>query len=166
MAGKVLLKVSVGRRLFLLVALQTTIAVLLVTTALRYLSEIKDDSQYMYRFQLLSVADLGQAHRHASMLQTLTRPDAAKLGYHAPPGAVADLVQELESFAHRYRTQWETAEGTSSDAVRFRREVLHLGMSDLIEKEKNAINRFEESIRGLRDERDNGSIDVADEIRE
>src|SRR5262245_58110798 len=85
MAGNVLLKVSVGRRLFLLVALQTAIAVLLVITAWRYLSEIAADTEYMYRFQLLTIADLGQAHRHAAMLQTLTRPDAAKLGYQAPP---------------------------------------------------------------------------------
>jgi len=165
MAGNVLLKVSVGRRLFLLVALQTAIAVLLVATALNYLSEIADDTQYMYRFQLLSVADLGQAHRHAAMLQTLTRPDAAKLGYQAPPAMIANLVQELGGFDHRYRTKWQTAEGTSSDAVRFRGEILQLGMSDLIEKEKSAIKRFEQSIRGLREEKDNGSIDVTDEIR-
>src|SRR5262245_33949088 len=135
MAGKVLLKVSVGRRLFLLVALQTAIAVLLVATAMKYLANIADDTQYMYRFQLLSVADLGQAHRHAAILETLTRPDAAKLGYQAPLGVIAGLVQKLEGFDQRYRTQWQTAEGTSSDAVDFRSEVLDLGMSDLIEKE-------------------------------
>jgi signal transduction histidine kinase len=165
MAGKVLLKVSVGRRLFLLVALQTAIAVLLVVTAWRYLSRIAADTQHMYRFQLLSIADLGQAHRHAAMLQTLTRPDAAKLGYQAPPGVIANLVTELEGFDHRYRAQWQTAEGTSSDAVRFRSEVLEAGRSDLIEKEKRAIKRVEGSIRGLSEDKDNGSIAVADEIR-
>ena len=95
MAGNVLLKVSVGRRLFLLVAMQTAIAAVLVVTAMRYLSEIADDTQYMYRFQLLSIADLGQAQRHAAILQTLTRPDAAQLGYAAPPALIANLVQEL-----------------------------------------------------------------------
>jgi signal transduction histidine kinase len=161
----VLLKVSVGHRLFLLVALQTLIAVLLVTTAMKYLSEIAADTQYMYRFKVLSIADLGQAHRHAAMLQTLTRPDAAKLGYRAPPGVIADLVQELEDFDHRYRTQWQTAEGTSSDAITFRRDVLQLGMSDVIEKEKSALRRLEESIRGLREEKDNRSDAVSEEIR-
>jgi Osmosensitive K+ channel histidine kinase len=165
MAGNVLLKVSVGRRLFLLVAMQTAIAAVLVVTAMRYLSEIADDTQYMYRFQLLSIADLGQAQRHAAILQTLTRPDAAQLGYAAPPALIANLVQELGGFDQRYRTQWQTAEGTSRDAVRFRSEILDLGMSDLIEKEKSAIRRFEESVRGLTD-KDTGSVDTTDEIRE
>ena len=159
-----LLKVSVGHRLFLLVALQTTIAVLLVTTAMKYLSEITADTQYMYRSKVLSIADLGQAHRHAAILQTLTRPDAAKLGYQTPPGVITDLVHELEDFDHRYRTQWQTAEGANRDAMKFRSEVLQLGMADVIEKERSAIERFEESIRGLRDEKDNGSV-VAEEIR-
>src|SRR5262245_19279746 len=74
----VLLKVSVGHRLFLLVALQTTIATLLVMTAMKYLSSIAADNQYMYRFQLLSVADLGKAQEQAAMLQTLTRPDVSE----------------------------------------------------------------------------------------
>ena len=43
--------------------------------------------------KVLSIADLGHAHRHAAMLQTLTRPDAAKLGYEAPPAMIAGLVQ-------------------------------------------------------------------------
>ena len=165
MAGKVLLKVSVGHRLFVLVALQTTIAVLLVATAMKYLSRIAADTQHMYQSKVLSIADLGHAHRHAALLQTLTRPDAAKLGYQAPPAEIADLVQQLESFDDRYRNQWQTAEGTSSDAIRFRGDILQLGMSDVIEKEKSAIKRFEESIRSLRGENDNGSIVVTDEIR-
>ena len=165
MAGTVLLKVSVGHRLFLLVALQTAIAVLLVTTAVTSLSRIAADTQHMYRSKVLSIADLGHAHRHAAMLQTLTRPDAAKLGYLAPPGAIADLVQELEGFQHRYRTQWQTAEGASSDAMRFRHDVLQLGMSDVLEKEKGAMKRFEESIRGLREANDYRSIAATDEIR-
>src|SRR5262249_28847254 len=77
---EVLLKVSVGHRLFLLVALQTTIATWLVVTAMKYVSEIAEDTQYMYRFQLLSLTDLGKAQEYAAMLQTFTRPDAASLG--------------------------------------------------------------------------------------
>jgi signal transduction histidine kinase len=120
----------------------------------------------MYRFKVLSIADLGHAHRYAAMLQTLTRPDAAKLGYHAPPGVIDDLVQKLEEFYERYRTQWQTAEGTGSDAVRFRHALLQLGMSDIIEKEKSALERFGDAIRGLREEEDNhSSVAVPEEIR-
>jgi signal transduction histidine kinase len=162
--AQVLLKVSVGHRLFLLVVLQTAIATLLVITAMKYLSEIVGDSQYMYRFQLLSIADLGRAQQDAAMLQTLTRPDAPQLGYGAPLTMIAGLVRQLGDFKDRYRTQWETAEGTSSDAINFRRELLQLRRSDLIEKEKHAIEHFEESVRPFRDNSESSGIAI-DEIR-
>jgi signal transduction histidine kinase len=148
----VLLKVSVGHRLFLLVALQTAIATVLVITALKYVREMAADTQYMYRFQLLSLADLGKAQENAATLQTLTRPDAADLGYRAPRAMISDLIGELEEFDNRYRTQWQVAEGTSDDAKNFRRELAQVGESSLIEKEKRVMEYFEDSIRGLREE--------------
>jgi signal transduction histidine kinase len=160
----VLLKVSVGHRLFLLVALQTAIATVLVITALKYVREIAADTQYMYRFQLLSLADLGKAQENAATLQTLTRPDAADLGYRAPRAMISDLIGELEEFDNRYRTQWQVAEGTSNDAKNFRRELAHAGESSLIEKEKHVMEYFEDSIRSLKEE-DQSYIVSTDEIR-
>jgi signal transduction histidine kinase len=147
----VLLKVSVGRRLFLLVALQTAIAALLVITAMKYLGEMSAASQFMYRFELLSIADLGKAQEDAAMLQTLTRPDASSLGYRAPPTMIAQLILYLWEFDHRYRTQLETFEGTSREATIFRERLLQLGRSDLLEKEKRALQYFEETLRSLGD---------------
>jgi signal transduction histidine kinase len=160
----VLLKLSVGRRLFLLVALQTAIATVLVITALKYVREIAADTQYMYQFQLLSLADLGKAQENAATLQTLTRPDAADLGYRAPRAMIAGLIGELEEFDSRYRTKWEVAEGTSNDAENFRRELVRAGESALIEKEKRVMKYFDHSLRGLREE-DQSSIVSTDEIR-
>jgi signal transduction histidine kinase len=91
------LRVSVGRRLFVLVALQTAIALLLIATALKYLSRLAADTQHMYQSKVLSIADLGEAHRQAAMLQTLTRPDAAKLGYQAPPEVIAEIANQQVS---------------------------------------------------------------------
>lgn len=158
-----LVKVSVGHRLFLLVALQTAIATCLVVTAMRYVSKIAEDSQYMYRFQLLSLADLGKAQEDAAELQTFTRPDAANLGYRAPPAMIAGLVGQLDEFEDRYRTQWQTAEGTSDDAKNFRRELVRTGQSSLIEKEKRDIQYFENSLRSLREEEES-SLTPAGEI--
>src|SRR5215475_9171332 len=162
--GKVLLKLSVGHRLFLLVALQTAIATVLVITALKYVREMAADTQYMYQFQLLSLADLGKAQENAATLQTLTRPDAADLGYRAPRAIISDLIAELEEFDNRYRTKWQVAEGTSDDAKFFRRELVQAGESSLIEREKRVLEYFENSIRGLREE-DQSSIVSTDEIR-
>jgi signal transduction histidine kinase len=131
---------------------------------MKYVSEIAEDTEYMYRFQLLSLADLGKAQENAATLQTFTRPDAAILGYRAPSAMIASLVGQLEAFDDRYRTQWQTAEGTSDDARNFRRELVQAGKSSLIEKEKRLIKYFENSIRGLREE-GQSSIVSTDEIR-
>src|SRR5215471_13374835 len=162
--GKVLLKLSVGHRLFLLVALQTAIATVLVITALKYVREMAADTQYMYRFQLLSLADLGKAQENAATLQTLTRPDAADLGYRAPRAMIAGLIGELEEFDSRYRSKWEVAEGTSVDAENFRRELVHAGEASLIEKEKRILKYFEDAISSLREE-EQSHIVSTDEVR-
>jgi signal transduction histidine kinase len=132
--------------------------------AMKYVSEIAEDTEYMYRFQLLSLADLGKAQEYAATLQTFTRPDAASLRYQAPSAMIANLIGKLEEFDNRYRTQWQTAEGTSNDAKNFRRELLQVGKSSLIEKEKRVIKYLENSIRGLREE-NQSSIVSTDEIR-
>jgi signal transduction histidine kinase len=160
----VLLKLSVGHRLFLLVALQTAIAAVLVVTAMRHVSKMAEDTQYMYRFQLLSIADLGKAQEYAAMLQMFTQPDGADLSSRAPRAMIAGLIGQLEDFDNRYRTQWQVAEGTSNDAKDFRNEVIQAGGSLLIEKEKRVLQYFENSIRGLREE-DPSSIASIDEIR-
>ena len=139
---------------------------------MKYLGEISAASQYMYRFQLLSIADLGKAQEMAAMLQTLTRPDAASLGYRAPPTMIAQFIRQLRDFDHRYRNQWETVEGTSREATIFRGKLLQLGRSDLLEKEKRALEYFEESLRGLGDDDQSSSVSTesirsqAPEVRE
>ena len=162
-----LLKVSVGHRLFLLVALQTAIATILVVTAMKYVYEIAADTQYMYRFQLLSLADLGKAQENAATLQMLTRPDAADLGFRAPHAMIAGLIGELEEFDSRYRTKWEVAEGTSHDAENFRRELVHAGEASLIEKEKRILKYFEDAISSLREEEQSHQSHIVstDEVR-
>src|SRR5262245_42697478 len=131
---------------------------------MKYVSEIAEDTQYMYRFQLLSLADLGKAQEYAATLQTFTRPDAASLGYRVPSAMIASLVGQLQEIDNRSPTHWQKAEGTSNDAKNFRRELVQVGKSSLIEKEKRVIRYFESSIRGLREE-DQSSIVSTDEIR-
>jgi len=119
---------------------------------MKYLGEMSAASQFMYRFELLSIADLGKAQEDAATLQTLTRPDASSLGYRAPPTMIAQFIRYLREFDHRYRTQLETFEGTSREATIFRARLLQLGRSDLLEKEKRALQHFEESLRSLGDD--------------
>src|SRR5262245_2520431 len=128
---------------------------------MKYLGEMSAASQYMYRFELLSIADLGKAQEEAATLQSLTRPDASSLGYRAPPTMIAQFIRYLREFDHRYRTQFETVDGTSREATIFRARLLQLGRSDLLEKEKRALQYFEESLGSLGD--DDQSVPVTTE---
>ena len=127
---------------------------------MKYLGEMSAASQYMYRFELLSIADLGKAQEDAATLQTLTRPDAPSLGYRGPPTMIAQFIRYLREFDHRYRTRFETFEGTSREATIFRARLLQLGRSDLLEKEKQALQHFEESLRSLGDDDQSSPVTI------
>src|SRR6185503_4413567 len=104
------LKTSVGTRLVLLVAFQTAIAGALVLTALGAFARIANDTRYIYQFQLLSLADIGEAMGTAAILETQRAPDS-------------HLVGALNAFYERYRRKWQTANGTTPDAIRFRNDL-------------------------------------------
>jgi signal transduction histidine kinase len=108
---------------------QTVIAVFLVVAALYAIRGIADNSRSMYQFQLRSIADIGFAIEEAASMQEGSRSAA------------------LDDFYHRYRTQWETASGTSPDAIRFRNNLVREGESYLIEKESDVLTRLGKALR-------------------
>ena len=90
---------SVGRRLFVLVACQTMIALVLVLMGVHAISRAADDYRHMYNFQFKPVVAIGEAMGEAGTLR---------------PGAKS---RALDSFDQRYRTEWEKAAGTTPDAT-------------------------------------------------
>src|SRR5215510_1146621 len=101
--------VSVGRRLRLLVACQTAIAITLVVAGVRTISRMATDYRHMYEFQFQSIYALRKAIEEAVGLA-----DGARS---AP----------LEAFYRRYRTEWEVASGSTVDAIRFRNDLSEAG---------------------------------------
>ena len=150
-------QISVGHRLILLVAFQTSIAAVLVFIALRAMSAVAADSRYMYQFQYLGVQEIGKAMEVAARLQSFFA--TRSFGSHAEsPVPISDVIAQLETFYKRYREEWETANGSTPDAIRFRRDLFGSGDTGLLEKENKAQLDIEESIRTLKaDEEGDGS---------
>src|SRR5215470_3772302 len=119
---------SVGRRLILLVACQTAIALVLVFVSVWTISRLAADDRHMYHFQFKSVAALGEVMREAAEL---------KPGWRSPA---------LEDFYHRYRTEWETATGTTPDAIQFRDEVVAAGAAAQLRSETLVVEDLRKSL--------------------
>ena len=114
---------SIGRRLFLLVACQAAIAVILVVTALRTIFAIADDYRHMYDFQFKSIYVVRQAIEKAAGLQS---------GFKSA---------ELDAFYEDYRTKWEVASGNTPDAIRFRKDLSDTAESALPAQESAGSSR-------------------------
>lgn len=121
-------RASVSRRLILLVTIQTAIALLLVVVAVRTLSRLSSDYRHMYEFQFASVAAIGQAMAETANLKS---------------GARSAM---LDDFYRRYRAEWETAAGSTSDAISFRQDLTQAGAADLPRLETKALADLARSI--------------------
>jgi signal transduction histidine kinase len=152
------LQISVGHRLILLVAFQTTIAAILVFIALTAMSGAAADARYMYQFQYVGVEEIGKAMEVAARLQSFfaTRSFGSPA---EPPLPISEVITQLETFYKRYREQLETANGTTPDAIRFRNDLLGSGDTGLLEEEKKAIVDIEESIRKLKADEESGGAE-------
>jgi signal transduction histidine kinase len=125
-------RASVGGRLALLLACQTALAALLVLLALRSIYGIASDARHMYEFQLRSIADIGDALETAATL---------------PEGQRSDT---LDGFYERYRREWETAGGTSPNAIRFRADLARAGEVQLPALEAETLADLEAALRSGR----------------
>src|SRR5262249_26795200 len=83
-----------------------------------------DDYSHMLNFQIRSVAAVRDALDQAHMLPN---------GVRSP---------ELEAFYQRYRTEWETASGTTPDAIHFRNDLADAGVTELPRRETEVLERL------------------------
>src|SRR5262249_36596998 len=130
------LRTSVGHRLAFLITCQTAIALILVMLSEMTLSRLTANYRHMYNFQFLPIVAIGEAMQEAASLKT---------GSSSP---------RLDAFYHQYRSKWETATGTTADAIQFRKEVLQAAASDLPRMETEVLEDLQTSLQ----ERDAESI--------
>jgi signal transduction histidine kinase len=113
------------------------------------MSAVAADARYMYQFQYLGVQEIGKATEVAARLQSFFA--TRSFGSHVePPIPISDVIAKLETFYKRYRQEWETANGNTPDAIRFRRDLFGSGDTSLLEKENRALLDIEESLRTLK----------------
>ena len=120
---------SVGNRLLVLVGCQTAMAILMVVTAVRAFSSAAADYRHMYGFQVSSIVAIGLAMEEAASLKAGIRST------------------ELEDFYHRYRMEWETASGTTPEAIRFRKDLLKIGETGLPQMETKVVMDLGQALR-------------------
>ncbi len=101
------------------------------------------DYRHLHEFQLQSIYAVRKAMEHAAGLTSGSRYD------------------ELNDFYRQYRTRWEVASGLTSDAIRFRKDLLKAGETALPQQEaelladlKSAIQtnqgyRIQQDLKGL-----------------
>src|SRR4029434_8133501 len=143
------LRISVGRRLILLVVSQTVIVALLVFLALRALGAISDEVRYIYEFQLRSIAETGRATKDAADLRRLIATDRAHIDAPSDPSAISVLAGRLNAFSDRYRTLWQAAHGNTADAVRFRNDLLRTGDEGILAEEARTLKDLDNSLGAL-----------------
>src|SRR5262245_25842956 len=113
------------------------------------MSAVAADARYLYQFQFLGVGEIGKAMEIAARLQSFLATES--FGVHSgKPVSIPNVISQLEAFYTRYRTEWETANGNTPDAIRFRKDLLGTGDTDLLEKESKALMDLEESIQTLK----------------
>lgn len=142
------LKISVGRRLALLIATQTAIVFGLTWIASCSLREVAAETDRMYRQQLLSIEDIAAMLEAAAELQAMTRvqSDATTT---ANAAEIAKRLGELNEFQRRYAADWDIARGTSDGAKELREDVLASQRAPLLEQEEKALAALEEALRVL-----------------
>jgi signal transduction histidine kinase len=104
------------------------IALVLVVFGIQTISRATADYRHMYNFQFKSVAAIGDVMQEAATLKTGSKSSA------------------LDAFYHRYRAEWETASGTTPDAVQFRKELLDAGATTLMRSETQVLDDLKKSL--------------------
>jgi signal transduction histidine kinase len=147
-------KVSVYRRLSLLVFTAISTGVLVLGMAIIALARLAGERDYMDRYVFAPLLDIGQAQAARDQLFALLEPPPHVFG----PEARAPLFR-LDSFIDRYQRDWETGPSERPEAVRLRAELERVGESSLLEEEHELTVQAAESIKHL--DRATSSSDAA-----
>jgi signal transduction histidine kinase len=145
---RTLFSVSVGRRLALLVAVESGMACLLVFVTYAALSSIREQVAFTDRFVLAPVWALTDALGHGTHLVAVTE-DARRSSKPVDPRALERSIDRLSGFLSRYRVEWAVAANPSHDAARFRMYLQESGLSDLPDRELEAVSKCEQLTRQL-----------------
>ncbi|WP_437481939.1 HAMP domain-containing sensor histidine kinase [Sorangium sp. So ce1014] len=148
------MKMSIGRRLSLLVLSQLLLAALGIITSIVAFRRLTAEAAYLrhYIFPPLVVISTGIESSNA-LYALLARPSLDVSEDARTP------ILRLRSFIDRYQQDWLTATSTLPDAVRLRAALQRAGELRLLEKEREAVNLIASVVTSL--ERTTGLVGPA-----
>jgi signal transduction histidine kinase len=146
-------RVSVDRRLSLLVLSELLTALLIVVAATVALGRLAEERDYMDRYVFAPLHDIGEAQAAGTELSSLLLREGrrAELATLARPP-----ILRLQAFIERYQRDWETGISSLPDASRLRDELARQGESHLLEHEHAAVG---DAVRALRELRATSGVD-------
>ncbi len=125
-----------GRRLTFLVAFEIATALALLTLGFASLKALASSSQYLHRFVLVPIQEIGMA-----------LDDVGRLGREPPdPARDAAIVRGLASFTTRYRSEIQVDGNSGPDARRQTAELRKLGRLNLIDEERDEVASIEDAL--------------------
>jgi signal transduction histidine kinase len=137
-------RVSVYRRLSLLVLTAISTAGLVLGMAIIALSRLAGERDYMDRYVFAPLLDIGHAQAARDQLFNVIEEPPHVLG----PDARVPLLR-LDSFIDRYKRDWETGPSERPEAARLRAELMRVGESKLMEDEHGLTVEAAESVKRL-----------------
>jgi signal transduction histidine kinase len=137
-------KVSVYRRLSMLVLTAISTAGLVLGMAIIALTRLAAERDYMDRYVFAPLLDIGQAQATRDQVLGLVEQQPHVLG----PEARAHLSR-LDSFIERYAHEWETGPSGRPEAARLRAELERVGESKLLEEEHELTEQIAASVNRL-----------------
>ena len=126
---------SVGRRLSLLLAVETATGLLLVILGITSLQELANDSGFMHRYVLVPIQGINAA-----------LDDVSSLGDHPRD---AHLVDRIAAFTKHYRDEIQVAGNSRLDARRQTEELRHSNRLALIDQERRAVASLQQGVERL-----------------
>ena len=135
-------RISIGKRLSLLVLSELFTAALVVVAGFVALVRLAEQNRYMHEYVFAPLVDIDQATVEAEELQRVAQQ----------PGSAAravDVVRRLRSFVERYEWEWQVAGSSQPDAARFRAILERAGRLALVDDQREAVQAFLASLKHL-----------------
>jgi signal transduction histidine kinase len=139
-------KVSVNRRLSLLMLSELIAAAAIVVVAILALARLADERAYMDRYVFAPLLDIGDAQVAGSELRNLLLPGRSDADVAA---RARGPISRLRGFIERYQRDWETGVSALPEARRLRAELERQGVTFLLEQEHEAVGATVQAVHSL-----------------
>lgn len=139
-------RISIRRRLSLLVLSEFVTAALVVVTAIVSLVRLSEESQYLHNYTFVPLVGIGDALETCSGLHaTLETPAPGP----ETEARAREEVEQLRIFLLRYRRDWQVVDSDIPEAVRFR-EILERekGLA-LLDEERRTMDALQDILPRL-----------------